>query len=136
MASASSSCCGSGVNVEPTSGGPWLPPFLLDSPPASGEVDFTSHSFPGAPLSATGIRGLPVQAFLGPCYCEWTLNISIGPPGLRDLALSFLPLPSPTPPDIILQLLPSQTCQPLPTATLPTTASPGAPTRDLTYPRA
>lgn len=128
MASASSSCCGSGVNVEATSGGSWLPPFLLDSPPASGEVAFTGHPFPRAPLSATGIRGLPTQAFLGSCYCGWTLNVSIGPPGLRDLALSFLPLPSPTLPDIILQ--------PLPTAMLPTTASPGAPTRDLTYPRA
>lgn len=134
MASASSSCCGSGVNVELASGRPWLPPFLLDSPPASGEVAFTSHPFPRAPLSAPGIRGLPAQAFLGPCYCGWTLNVSIRPSGLRDLALSFLPLPSPTLPDIILQ--------PLPFSDLPASAysnaahhcEPRGSTRDLTYP--
>lgn len=53
-----------------------------------------------------GSGGSLHKAFLGPCYCGWTLNVSIGPSGLRDLTLSFVPLPSPTLSDIILQPLP------------------------------
>lgn len=94
MVLTSSFCCGSGVNVELSGGGPWLPAFLLDSPPTSGEA---ASLFQGLLSSAIGISGLPRQTFLGPFCCRCTLNAFTGLPGLKDLALSLFPLSSPLP---------------------------------------
>lgn len=80
--------------MELSGGGPWLPAFLLDSPPTSGEA---ASLFQGLLSSAIGISGLPRQTFLGPFCCRCTLNAFTGLPGLKDLALSLFPLSSPLP---------------------------------------